>query len=58
MQRKGQEKIADILDDQLDQTMPYKGLQAQECPDVGLERCRMRTPVEHYQHARECQALI
>ena len=58
MQHEGRGKMAHILDDQRDQTMPCKGLQAQECQDVGLVHYRMRMPVERYRRAMECQALI
>jgi hypothetical protein len=53
MQDRGQKQIADTLDDQPDQTKPYKGLQAQGWPDEVLGPFWMRMPVGHYQHAKE-----
>jgi hypothetical protein len=58
MLHEGQGKMAYIFDGQCDQTMPCKELQVLECPDVELEHYQMRMPAEHYQCAKEHQALI
>jgi len=58
MQHKGQGQMAHILDGQHNWTMLCKGLQALEWPDEELEHCQMRMPIEHYQHAKDCQALV
>jgi hypothetical protein len=58
MPHEWQGKMADILDSQPDLTMPCKGLQVLGLQDEESRCCQMKMPVEHYQHAKECQASM
>lgn len=58
MQHEGQKQTAEILNCQPDWTMLSKALQVWGLCNEESGHCQMKMPVEHYQHAEECQALI
>ena len=58
MQHEGQGQTSHILDGWHEWTMPCKGLRARESRDEELKHSRMRMPVERYQCAKVCQALV
>jgi hypothetical protein len=58
MQHEGQRRTVEILNGQPDWTMLGEGLQVQGLGNEESGHCQMKMPVERYQHAEECQALI